>query len=54
MRLGTLRGERVGARRFVSFELWPPRSPESAVAMNRAAATVEVCANLGWETAKVP
>jgi methylenetetrahydrofolate reductase (NADPH) len=28
--------ERIGAGRFVSFELWPPRSPESAVALEAA------------------
>jgi len=28
--------ERIGAGRFVSFELWPPRSPESASALEAA------------------
>src|SRR3978361_610843 len=28
--------ERIGAGRFVSFELWPPRSPESAAALEAA------------------
>ena len=28
--------ERIGAGRFVSFELWPPRSPESAEALELA------------------
>jgi methylenetetrahydrofolate reductase (NADPH) len=28
--------ERIGAGRFVSFELWPPRSPESAQALEAA------------------
>jgi methylenetetrahydrofolate reductase (NADPH) len=28
--------ERIGAGRFVSFELWPPRSPESAQALETA------------------
>jgi methylenetetrahydrofolate reductase (NADPH) len=33
--LSTVR-ERIGAGRFVSFELWPPRSPESAEALEAA------------------
>src|SRR3954454_22859937 len=28
--------ERIGTGRFVSFELWPPRSPESAAALEAA------------------
>jgi methylenetetrahydrofolate reductase (NADPH) len=28
--------QRIGAGRFVSFELWPPRSPESAAALKAA------------------
>ena len=28
--------ERIGAGRFVSFELWPPRSAESASALEAA------------------
>src|SRR4051812_25229420 len=28
--------ERIGAGRFVSFELWPPRTPESAAALEDA------------------
>ena len=28
--------ERIGAGRFVSFELWPPRSPESVAALEAA------------------
>ena len=28
--------ERIAARRFVSFELWPPRTPESAAALEEA------------------
>src|ERR1700755_1065013 len=28
--------ERIGVGRFVSFELWPPRSPESADALEAA------------------
>jgi methylenetetrahydrofolate reductase (NADPH) len=28
--------ERIGAGRFVSFELWPPRTPESALALEGA------------------
>jgi methylenetetrahydrofolate reductase (NADPH) len=30
--------ERIGSGRFVSFELWPPRSPESAAALEAALA----------------
>ncbi len=30
--------ERIGRGRFVSFELWPPRSPESAAALEAALA----------------
>ena len=30
--------ERIGRGRFVSFELWPPRSPESAAALEEALA----------------
>src|ERR687885_1135851 len=30
--------ERIGRGRFVSFELWPPRTPESAVALEEALA----------------
>jgi methylenetetrahydrofolate reductase (NADPH) len=36
--------ERIGAGRFVSFELWPPRSPESAAALEAA---LEDLAGLG-------
>jgi methylenetetrahydrofolate reductase (NADPH) len=36
--------ERIGASRFVSFELWPPRSPESAAALEAA---LEELAGLG-------
>jgi methylenetetrahydrofolate reductase (NADPH) len=32
MRMATVH-ERIGSGRFVSFELWPPRSPESAAAL---------------------
>src|SRR5215210_5519895 len=36
--------ERIGGGRFVSFELWPPRSPESAAALEAA---LEELAGLG-------
>jgi methylenetetrahydrofolate reductase (NADPH) len=36
--------ERIGGGRFVSFELWPPRSPESAAALE---ATLERLTPLG-------
>jgi methylenetetrahydrofolate reductase (NADPH) len=36
--------ERIGNGRFVSFELWPPRTPESATALE---ATVQELAPLG-------
>jgi methylenetetrahydrofolate reductase (NADPH) len=32
--------ERIGRGRFVSFELWPPRSPESAAALEDALAAL--------------
>src|SRR3954470_12312634 len=35
--------ERIGSGRFVSFELWPPRSQDSAVALEAA---LEELANL--------
>lgn len=33
--------ERIGGGRFVSFELWPPRTPESAAALEDALAELE-------------
>jgi methylenetetrahydrofolate reductase (NADPH) len=36
--------ERVGSGRFVSFELWPPRTPDSAAALE---ATMDELATLG-------